>query len=74
MNVFELFATLSLDKSEYEEGLNNAEKDAEGFGSKIKKGFGVATKAIGGALVAGGAAVGALTKQSVEAYASRICR
>lgn len=69
MNVFELFATLSLDKSEYEKGLNGAEKDAEGFGSKIKKGFGVAAKAVGGAMVAGGAAVAALTKQSVEAYA-----
>ena len=69
MNVFELFAVLSLDKSEYEEGLNNAEKDAEGFGSKIKKGFGVAAKAVGGAMIAGGAAVAALTKQSVEAYA-----
>lgn len=69
MNVFELFATLTLDDEGYKKGLDNAEKDAEGFGSKIKKGFGVATKAIGGALVAGGAAVGALTKQSVEAYA-----
>lgn len=69
MNVFELFATLTLDDEGYKKGLDNAEKDAEGFGSKIKKGFGVATKAIGGAMVAGGAAVAALTKQSVEAYA-----
>lgn len=69
MNVFDLFAVLSLDKSEYEKGLDGAEKDAEGFGSKIKKGFGVAAKAVGGAMVAGGAAVAALTKQSVEAYA-----
>ena len=69
MNVFELFATLTLDDEGYKKGLDNAEKDAEGFGSKIKKGFGVAAKAVSGAMVAGGAAVAALTKQSVEAYA-----
>ena len=44
MNVFELFATLSLDKSEYEEGLNSAEKEAEGFGSKFSGGLATAAE------------------------------
>ena len=38
MNVFDLFATLSLDKSEYEKGLNDAEKDAKNLSDKWSAG------------------------------------
>lgn len=66
MNVFDLFAKLSLDKSEYEEGLDDAEKDAEGFGSKLKKGLGTAGKIAGGAITAVGTASVALGKAFVS--------
>lgn len=73
MNVFELFATLSLDKSEYEEGLNSAEKDASGFGSKLSAGLGVAAKvggvamaAVGTAAIAAGKAISDTTKETAE--------
>ena len=60
MNVFELFATLGLDSSSYEEGLDSAESKGKSFGSSI--GTVVATGAkIGTAAIAatGAAAVGA---------------
>lgn len=73
MNVFELFATLSLDKSEYEEGLNSAEKEAEGFGSKFSSGLataakvgGVAMTAVGTAALAAGKALSDTTKETAE--------
>lgn len=69
MNVFDLFAKLSLDKSEYEEGLDSAEKSANGFGEKLKKGIGTAAKVVTGAVVAGAGAVAKLTQESVKAYA-----
>lgn len=39
MNVFELFAKLGLDKSEYDEGLSSAEQEAQSFGSAISSGL-----------------------------------
>lgn len=36
MNVFELFAVLTLQKDDYEKGLNTTEKQASGWGDKIK--------------------------------------
>ena len=60
MNVFELFAKLGLDTSEYNEGLEGAEKSASSFGANLKKGIGVAAgvtaagiTAVTGATVAG---------------------
>lgn len=54
MNVFELVAKLVLDSSNYDEGLGEASKTAQGFGSKLKSGLGTAAKV-------GGAALGAVT-------------
>ena len=42
MNVFELFAKLGLDSSEYDKGLEGAERSASGFGDKLKTGLGAA--------------------------------
>lgn len=63
MNVFELFAVLGLDTSQYDEGLKNAESSANSFGSVLSTGLsaaaGVATAAIAAtttAVVAGSAA------------------
>lgn len=51
MNVFELFAKIGLDTSEYDKGLSGAEKSTTSFGDKLKKGLtvaaGVTTAAIG---------------------------
>ena len=58
MNVFDLFAKLSLDKSEYDNGLNDAEKEATSFGGKLKSGLGTAAKIGVGAMTALGTAAG----------------
>ena len=42
MNVFELFATLGLDTSSYDKGLDQSESKASSFGAKLKTGLGVA--------------------------------
>ena len=44
MNVFELFATLTLDTSGYEEGLGGAQEKASSFGGKIGQTLGTAGK------------------------------
>lgn len=69
MNVFNLAASLTLDKKNYEDGLNQAESQANKLGGKIGGIF----KALGTATVANigasAAAVGKLLKDSVTAYA-----
>ena len=52
MNVFDLFAKLTLDTSEYESGLNNARGSAEKGGSKIGAALGNVGKMAGAALAA----------------------
>lgn len=71
MNVFDLFASIKLDSSEYDEGLNEAEKKSEGAGAKIGKGLLAAGKAAGVAIGAAATAIGALAKKSVEGYAEQ---
>ena len=56
MDVFDLSATLSLDTSKYESGLNGAASMAKGIGSKIGTALKTATL-VTGALAAAGAAV-----------------
>lgn len=61
MDLFDLFAKISLDTSEYEEGLEKSEKQASNFGNKLKTGLGTAAKAGGiaiGAIATGTAALG----------------
>lgn len=60
MDLFDLFARIFLDSSEYEKGLGESEKKAESFGSKLKKGLGTAAKIGGAAIAAVGAAAGAM--------------
>lgn len=69
MNVFELFAKLSLDTSEYERGLNGAEKNVNSFGSKLKNGFVAAAKVSAAAIGAVATGVAALGKASLSQYA-----
>lgn len=78
MNVFDLFAKITLDSSEYDAGLDSAESKSKGFGSKLKSGLATATKvgaaAIGAVGAAATAAGVAIMKQTGEiaAYGDNI--
>ena len=63
MNVFELFAKLGLDTSEYNKELDESEKKGSKFGAGLKKAAGVAA----GAVTAATGAVVAFTGKSVQA-------
>lgn len=70
MNVFELFAKLGLDSSEYEDGLGRARGMLSTVGSGIASGLGALGAASGAALGAAAAGVVSLTRQSVDAFAN----
>ena len=70
MNVFNLFAKLSLDKSDYDTGLSEGERQASTFGEKLKSGLGSAAKAIGTAVGAAATGVAALATSAVKNYAN----
>ena len=60
MDLFNLFAKITLDTSEYEQGLDESEEKAEGFGKRLKSGLGTAAKVGGvaiGTVAAGTAAL-----------------
>lgn len=67
MNLFELFATLGIDTSEYDKGIDGAENKASSFGSKLKSGLGAAAKVGAAAIGAASVAVTAFAKSSVDA-------
>jgi hypothetical protein len=73
MDVLDLYAKISLDKSEYDKGLDEASEQSKGFGSKLAGGLGSAVKTVakvGAAAVAAGAsAAAAITKQAVSSFA-----
>lgn len=69
MNVFDLFAKITLDSSEYDSGLDSAEAKSEGFGSKLKSGLATAAKVGASAVGIAAAAIVKFTKDSVGAYA-----
>lgn len=69
MNVFDLFATLSLNKNGYDEGLTDAETKAGKFGGVVGNVFGGAAKAITAGMAASATAIAGLVKASVDAYA-----
>lgn len=65
MNLFDLMAVIRLDKSEYEQGLKDAETEAQGFGGKLKTALGTAGKV-------GAAAVGAIATGTAAATTAMI--
>ena len=69
MNVFELFARLSLDTSEYERDLDDAQTKTDGFGSKLKTGLTAAAKIGAAAIGAVATGVAALGKASLSQFA-----
>ena len=68
MDLFDLFAKITLDTGEYEEKLGEAGEKANSFGDKLKSGLASAAKAGAAALTAASTAVVALTKSSIDNY------
>lgn len=69
MNVFELFAKISLNTGDYEKSLGDASEKTTSFADKLKNGLSTAAKAGAAALTAAAAGVTALTKASLDQYA-----
>lgn len=67
MNVFDLVAVLTLNKSDYEKGLNDAKDEASGIGSKIGSGLKTVAKVGSVAFTAATAATVAFGKSAVSA-------
>ena len=69
MNLFDLYAKISLDKDDYEKGLGEASGKTSSFADKLKSGLSTAAKVGGAAITAAAAGVAALTKASIDQYA-----
>lgn len=69
MNVFDLVARITLDKSGYESGVNDAQGSFSKLASGVGKGLATVAKIGASAVAAGAAGVAALTKMGVEGYA-----
>lgn len=70
MNLFNLFATLTLDNSDYEKKLEQSQKSAGSFSSKIGTAFKTGVRAVAGfvtGVAAASAAIGALVVKFVDA-------
>lgn len=69
MEAFSLFARLTLDSEDFDNDLGKQKTKLQKFGDAAKKAVGTFAKIGGAALLAGGAAVGAIGKSAIEAYA-----
>ena len=69
-SVFDLFARLLLDTSEFEKGLNGAKGIASGAGSKIGSAISTGVKVAGAALAATTTAVTAFGKSALDALSA----
>lgn len=69
INLLDLYAKITLDDSEYTEGLDRASGTASSFASKIGGGLAAAAKVGAAALSVAAGGVAALAKASVENYA-----
>lgn len=67
MKLFELFATLSLDKSGFDKGVKSARDDGKSLARSLGNGIGNTVKAVGVGLAAAGAAFTAVTKTALDA-------
>lgn len=66
MDLMALVARLTLDKTNYDQGLDDASKGAQSFGDKLKKGLGTAAKVGAAAVTAVATAAGAMTTALVK--------
>lgn len=69
INLFDLYAKITLDTSGYENGLDNASGKASGFADKLKSGLATAAKVGAAALTAAATGMAALIKESIDQYA-----
>lgn len=69
MDLMELIVKITMDSSEYENGLNDASSKASSFASKLGGGLKTAAKVGAAAVKAASEAVTAVTKSAVEGYA-----
>lgn len=68
-NLFELFATITLDDSGYKRGLDEAANHTSKFGESLKNGLATAAKVGTASITAAATGIAALTKASVDNYA-----
>lgn len=66
LTLFDLVAKLTLDDSGYQQGINDAKREASNFGGALKNGLGTAAKIGGAAIAAVGTASVALTKAVID--------
>ena len=69
LNLFDLFARIILDTSDYDDNLDEASRNTESFADKLKTGLTTAAKVGAAALGAAATGVAALTKASIDQYA-----
>lgn len=69
LNLFDLFARIILDTSDYDDNLDEASRNTESFADKLKSGLSTAAKVGAAALTAAASGVAALTKASLDQYA-----
>lgn len=69
MDLFSLFARITLDKSAYEKELGEAEKDTKSFGDRLKSGLGAAAKAVAAGMAVASAAIVKLSTDAIKSYA-----
>lgn len=69
LNLFDLFARIILDTSDYDDNLDEASRNTESFADKLKTGLTTAAKVGTAALTAAASGVAALTKSSIDQYA-----
>lgn len=63
-----MFAKITLDTSEYEDGLNDAQGKGSKFAETLKNGLTTAAKAAAAGLAAAGTALVAIGKQAIDSY------
>lgn len=70
MDLFDLFAKITLDTGDYEKGLDKAQNKTNKFADSLKNGLATAAKIGAAAIGAAATGIGALVKNSVDAYAN----
>ena len=70
LNVFDLYAKISLDSGDYERQLNLASEKTSSIGDKVKSGLSAVAKVGAAAAAAAGTALVAIGKQSSELYSN----
>lgn len=69
MDLFDLYAKITLDNSAYNSGIDSAVSKGESFGGKLKEGLATAAKVGGAAIAAAATGIAALTNASINGYA-----